>query len=190
MNEPRRPASRPATTAIDRLHGDLERNPASLAFVALAHRSVQEGRAEHAVSLCERGLRHHPNHSTGHLIHGLALEASGRDGDAREAFQEAVHLDPGNRIAVQHLGKLTQPAVEKPAPAKPVVAPPDADQSDDEIDFEEEIAFFTYSMAEVYETQGFFEKALDIYERVLTIQPARDDVRDRMDALRRKMSHA
>ncbi|NNE08677.1 MAG: tetratricopeptide repeat protein [Gemmatimonadetes bacterium] len=176
-----------STSPDERLLADLDRNPASLAFVALAHRRIQTGSVETALDLCERGLRHHPNHSTGHLIYGLALEAASRDSEARDAFQEVVHLDPGNRIAVQHLGKLTRPAVEPPA--APPVAPSEADE-DGELDFEDEVAFFTYSMAEVYEAQGFFEKALTIYQRVLTIQPDRDDVRERMDSVRRKMRPA
>ncbi len=172
----------------ERLEQSLDRDPASLAFIALAHVRLKEGAAEEALTLCRSGLLHHPHHSTGHLLCGLAFAASGQEEEATREFQEVIHLDPGNRIAVLHLGEAYRKATEdKPGDQPPVRLDHNVEE---EPDFEEEVAFFTFSMAEVYESQGFFEKAMAIYERVLTIQSDREDVRKRITRLRRKMGAA
>jgi tetratricopeptide (TPR) repeat protein len=177
----------------DRLRGVLEKDPASLAFVGLAHLALESGAPEEAARLCRQGLAHHPNHSTGQLVLGLALEKSGADEEALRAFRQVIELDPGNRIAKQRLGEAYRKGIQPPEPEAPPrapAAPITEEEEAGEIDLHEEIAFFTYSMAEVYEKQGFFEKALTIYQRVLALKPEREDVRDRIRELKRRMSAA
>lgn len=183
------------SAAAGRLRDALQRDPESLAFVGLAHILHQGGEQDEAILVCREGLSHHPNHSTGHLILGLALEEKGEETEAIRALQEVIDLDPGNRIAVQHIGDAYRRAgesagadVKKTAPPEPKDPVAEAERIDP--DLGQEIAFFTFSMAEVYEKQGFFEKALAIYQRVLTLQPHRDDVRERIRDLKRKMSAA
>lgn len=178
--------------AGERLKRALAGDPSSLAFVGLAHMHLERGEIDEAIRVCEEGLRRHPNHSTGHLVLGLALLRGDREEDAVRELQEVVNLDPGNRIAVQRLGEAYRRRTKKPGAAKrkdSEAGPPEADEAID-VDLGQEIAFFTFSMAEVYEKQGFFEKALAIYGRVLTFQPGRDDVRERIRDLKRKMSAA
>ncbi len=175
------------TEAGDRLAKTLEADPAALSFVALAQVRLDEGNAAEALEVCRRGLEHHPNHSTGHLLCGMALEAAGREDEALGEYREVIHLDPGNRIAAQRLGESYRRTTGKPVESPAIALPDDVEE---EIDFGEEIAFFTHSMAEVYESQGFFEKALAIYRRVLTLQPNREDVRERIRTLERKIGVA
>jgi tetratricopeptide (TPR) repeat protein len=169
----------------------VEKDPSSLAFVGLAHSILQGGDAEEAARLCKQGLAHHPDHSTGHLVLGLALERSGLPEDALRAFRQVIELDPGNRLAKQRLGEAYRKGIRSPdssAPPTLRTVPAAEPEEEGELNLGEEIAFFTYSMAEVYEKQGFFEKALSIYQRVLSLQPEREDVRDRIRDLRRRMS--
>jgi len=167
-------ANDPAATTAGRLSRILEEEPAALALVQLAPSRLEAGEYDEAIELCRNGLVHHPNHSTGHLLYAMALSAAGREEDATRELKEVVHLDPGNRMAIQRLGESYRKAAE----AGTVTArPAPHDDIEEEPDLGEEIAFFTNSMAEVYESQGFFEKALAIYQRVLTLQPQRDDVR-------------
>ncbi|MFH1679645.1 MAG: tetratricopeptide repeat protein [Candidatus Eisenbacteria bacterium] len=180
-------------TARDRLRTALERDPASLAFVGLAQVLLDRGEPDEAVRICRDGLLHHPNHSTGHLLLGLALDKSGQEDDALRAFREVIDLDPGNRLAKIRLGEAYRKGTPTPPPKAPSTAralPSTEEEEEPEGDLGEEIAFFTFSMAEVYEKQGFFEKALTIYQRVLSLQPGREDVRGRIRELRRRMTVA
>ncbi|MFH1278348.1 MAG: tetratricopeptide repeat protein [Candidatus Eisenbacteria bacterium] len=177
---------------MDRLRKAVADDAGSLSFVALAHVLLERGEPDEAIRICEEGLQRHPNHSTGHLILGLALEGADREEDAVRSLQEVLNLDPGNRIAVKRLGEAYRRRNKKSPPGKKKESefPPEEGEEAVEVDLGQEIAFFTFSMAEVYEKQGFFEKALAIYRRVLTIQPGRDEVRDRIQELKRKMSAA
>ncbi len=181
--------------AAERLRDAFREDPDSLAFVGLAHILLQGGEYDEAILVCREGLSHHPNHSTGHLILGLALEEKGDEREAIRSLQEVIDLDPGNRIAVQHLGDAYRRAGESAGGDEKKTSPPEPKEPAEEtdridLDLGQEIAFFTFSMAEVYEKQGFFEKALAIYQRVLTLQPHRDDVRGRIRDLKRKTSAA
>jgi len=176
----------------EHLRDVLIKDPASLAFVGLADLCLREGETEEAIRLCEEGLGYHPNHSTGHLVLGLALAKAGQETKSIRALQEVVNLDPGNRLAIQHLGEAYRRTGKRPVREQrpPHAAPPKQEEEERAVDLGEEIAFFTFSMAEVYEKQGFFEKALAIYQRVLTLQPHRDDVRERIRKLKSTMSAA
>jgi superkiller protein 3 len=175
------------TETADRLQKTLDQEPTALAFVALAHMRLESGDADEAIRLCERGLAGHPNHSTGHLVYGLALKNAGREEEAVTEFREVVNLDPGNRIAIQQLGEAYRRSA---GAAGARVRPATPDEPEEEPKVGDEIAFFTNSMAEVYESQGFFEKALTIYHRLLTLQPHRDDVREKIRNLEHKMGVA
>lgn len=181
-----------ADAAVDRLRTTLENDPASLAFVGLAHVLLERGEPDEAARICREGLVHHPDHSTGKLVLGLALERGGSEEEALLAFRQVADLDPGNRVAKERLGEAYRRGIRPPDTAAPPAAPPApaAEEEEGELDLGREIAFFTYSMAEVYEKQGFFEKALSIYQRVLTLQPDREDVKDRIRDLNRRMSAA
>lgn len=183
----RQESSSISTETADRLKKTLEQEPTSLAFVAFAHVRLEAGDADEAIRLCERGLAGHPNHSTGHLVYGMALKEAGRDEEAVTEFREVVNLDPGNRIAIQQLGESYRRSA---GAAGTRVRPAPQDEPEEELKVGEEIAFFTNSMAEVYESQGFFEKALTIYHRLLTLQPHRDDVREKIRNLEQKMGVA
>ena len=177
---------------VDRfLREALDQNPASLAFVGLADLRLREGKAEEAVRLCRDGLAHHPNHSTGHLLLALALEKTGAEEEAVRELRTVIDLDPGNRIAAGRLAEAERRRSRRENRAKRDRTeeeggpPPEKPEGNGE-----EIAFFTFSMAEVFEQQGFFEKALLIYDRVLRLQPDRGDVRERIERLKRKLDAA
>ncbi|MBN1825898.1 MAG: tetratricopeptide repeat protein [Candidatus Eisenbacteria bacterium] len=173
------------------LREELDRDPASLAFVGLAHLCIRDGRTDEAIRLCRAGLAHHPNHSTGHLLLAIALEKGDAEEEAIQEFQEVVQLDPGNRIAARRLAEAEHrrslEEKEKRREENRADGEPPAEGTAESV---EEIAFFTFSMAEVFEQQGFFEKALLIYDRVLRLQPDRPDVQERIERLKRKLSAA
>lgn len=74
------------------------------------------------------------------------------------------------------------PAPETPAgarpmePAQPGAPPPAADQ------------FATLTLARIYESQGYLEKALAIYDELLRQHPDQAEVRERLAALQRRLA--
>jgi len=173
----------------------LERDPASLAFVGLADLALREDRPEEAIRLCRSGLSHHPNHSTGHLLLALALERAGEEDEAVRELQAVLELDAGNRLAARRLAEAERRRSRREGTKREEesgAGAPDGEEKGPERPVPEtgEIAFFTFSMAEVFEQQGFFEKALLIYDRVLRLQPDRGDVRERIERLKRKLDAA
>jgi len=178
----------PVAPASKRLRDLLKGDAASFAFVALAQIHLDQGESDEAIRLCREGIGHHPNHSSGHLVLGLAFEKEERSDEAIREFQEVVNLDPGNRLAVQKLGEAFRRGRKEGAAKKS--GRPARPGGPGGVDLGREIAFFTFSMAEVYEKQGFFEKALAIYRRVLALQPRREDVVERIRELEEKTSVA
>ena len=139
-----------ATGVIQGVRGEhlreaLGSDPSSLAFVGLAHISYQDGDHEGAISICREGLNYHPNHSTAHLILGLALAGAGNKRESIRALQEVIKLDPGNRLANRHLGEMRRKKPDKiPEQVTPMPLP---DEEPEETHIGDEIAFFTFSMA-------------------------------------------
>lgn len=49
-------------------------------------------------------------------------------------------------------------------------------------------AFNTVTLAQLYESQGYPEKAVEVYQRVLLREPDNAEVRERIRALKRRMA--
>src|SRR5438128_107705 len=71
-----------------------------------AYRQYQAGNTQAAVRLCEQILRHQPNHSEAIYLLGAAAMESGALEQAREQFQKAAALAPGNHVFVNALGEV------------------------------------------------------------------------------------
>lgn len=90
----------------------------------------QKTSLDEALSLAKRAADKEPGRSTFFDTLGLVLQARGDTAGARQAFERAVALEPGNAEFRQHLSRVgaagtvaaTAVAPAKPAPA-PVVAP-------------------------------------------------------------------
>jgi competence ComEA-like helix-hairpin-helix protein len=88
--------------------------------------------------------------------------------------EEALEsLEPVQDKSVQHVSAGEYPAAE-----------PDVVEEDV---FEEE-PVETMTLAEIYAQQGFFERAIDIYKRILVNDPDSTKVRERIDELERRLA--
>lgn len=86
---------------IERLRRQVHRNPASIAFAALAEAYRRVGRYEDAVATCRRGLRRHPAYLSPRVTLGRALLALGRVDEARQELERVCEAAPGN-LAARH----------------------------------------------------------------------------------------
>lgn len=86
--------------AIDRMRGVLEKAPESArAFVLIAQANMKKGAAEAARAAIVEALRIAPEDVFAHAIHGHVLALLRRRDQAREEFERALSLNPGNWAA-------------------------------------------------------------------------------------------
>jgi hypothetical protein len=96
-----------STTApadLQRWSEELARNPASLAFLPLARAYRRQGRVDHALRLCLRGLEEHPTHVEGHALLALLYLESGDRARAADEWATVLRLKPGNFEALRGMG--------------------------------------------------------------------------------------
>lgn len=158
----------PSTATVDfdvsSLEKRLESNPLSPVFARLASLYVSANRLEEARNLCEKGVTHYPQYSTGHLILGQCYMRLGRFDSAREELQKTLSLQPRCDLARTLLEEaMLRLAAEKVG--KPTVADEEmiADTTDDEI--------ITSTLAEIYAAQGAYREAIRTYSLLSRRKP-------------------
>jgi tetratricopeptide (TPR) repeat protein len=172
---------------LDRLRDSWARSPGSLAFVPLAEALRRRGDLDEAIQVSRAGLDHRPNHSSGHLVLGRCLFDKGDLSEAIREFEEVVSLDSKNALALRLLGLALKGkgwgrAVE---PEAGPAAARSAESRATRVGGEElgDIEFFTRTMAEIFERQGFLRKALEVYQRLAATHPERTDLQERIQAI-------
>lgn len=169
-------------------------SPESLAFVPLAEALRRRGDLDEAIEVSRSGLESRPNHSSAHLVLGRCHFDKGDLSEAIREFEEVVSLDPKNGLALRLLGLALKgkgwgreessggPAqvADAAAAASRVRVAPGDDLGD--------IEFFTRTMAEILERQGFHRKALEIYRRLATSYPDRPDFHEGIIRLEQLLS--
>lgn len=82
------------TEHIDQLEKHLSEHPTSPLFARLANIYLENGKAEKALEVCDRGLDQFPFYVTGHLIKGKTLASLGRNAEASLELQMVVDFYP------------------------------------------------------------------------------------------------
>lgn len=98
-----------ATARIDELRARFDENPRRY-FAPLANEYRKAGDPETAIAICRTQLARYPAHMSGHVVLGQALHDTGQLAPARQAFSDALTLDPENLIALHALGDLARAA--------------------------------------------------------------------------------
>jgi tetratricopeptide (TPR) repeat protein len=94
----------PAPADLQRWSEELARNPASLAFLPLARAYRRQGRLDHAMRLCMRGLEQHPTHVEAHALLALLYLETGDRAKAADEWSTVLRLKPGNFEALRGMG--------------------------------------------------------------------------------------
>jgi tetratricopeptide (TPR) repeat protein len=101
-------------------------------FAQLASYYVQQGRAQDALHLCDKGLATFPHYTTGHLVKGKALLALKMNAEAKREFELVLNFLPANETVAFILSNIhseetlvpePKPAAVKSAPPAPPLAP-------------------------------------------------------------------
>jgi len=97
--------SRVAPSLIEKYQQILSADPRSRIFVELARALLEQGDCARAAEVCRAGLINHPASIQGRVILGRALHDSGDAAAAREQFDQAIAIDPGNPYAYNLVGE-------------------------------------------------------------------------------------
>lgn len=96
--------SAPNYDLIKEYDQELERDPESPVFVALADAYRENGLLDEALAVCQRGLKFHAKYAAAHLVLGQIYMDKGIADLAESELNLAVQLDPNNAIALAALG--------------------------------------------------------------------------------------
>jgi tetratricopeptide (TPR) repeat protein len=97
---------RDADTAIDMYHKATELNPSGGNFLELADIYMRVGDSEDALLAANAGLIKDPNNAHLYNAKGMALNDLQRFGEAEEAWEKALRIDPKLRVAQANLDAL------------------------------------------------------------------------------------
>lgn len=191
--------------AIDTLERELLDGGGPRAYAPLAEAYRLESRLEDAVRVARAGVQAYPGHVGIRIVLARALAESSQTGDAREAYEEVLRLDPSSseaRIALGLLGR--RPTAE---PAQAPRRRPDRPAS-----LSEELAHLsdlfccprqetelpgrggelsgiaTLTLAEIYARQGFPQRAVEVCELILERRPDDSTARTRLEEYRRSLA--
>jgi predicted Zn-dependent protease len=102
------------TPRIEELRRRVQRDPASIAFAALAEEYRKQGRFDEAIETCTAGLQRHPAYLSAHVTLGRALLETGRFDEAQEELQHVLRVAPENLAAIRGLAEIHHRCGELP----------------------------------------------------------------------------
>jgi tetratricopeptide (TPR) repeat protein len=184
------------------------RDPEGRAFAPLADAYRRKGELEEAQSLVQDGLDRHPDFATGHLVAARVECDRGDLVAAREHLDRVLDLDGGNILALidradaavsegDHEGALTDLKMALRLDPGHVEARRRVDDLESGLGWELETtsleepeisdsggSILTRTMGDIYASQGFYEKAVEVYEHLYERDPDDLELEARLAQLR------
>lgn len=190
----------PRKLHVEQLQAKLASDPHSALFAQLADAYRMGGKFEEAIRVCKEGLRRRPEYAAAYIVLGRAHHESGDLLAAQEAFQRVTQLAPDNVLAYGFLGQIAEAQNEIPqaldayrmaltlypfdkqirAAVLRLQARGDETQSASLAVAEASTApkepLPSETLAELYASQGLYERAAQTYERLMAQAPGRADL--------------
>lgn len=196
------------TVEIEQLLRRGESEPQTHTFARLADLYRQAGEGERALSVIRDGLREHPYYLDARLLHARVLLELGDEEAARIEFEHILTLDPANPLACIALGVER---VETKADGSSGAAASTDDWLEalektwrsDEADARPAPkgdatgaapvptkGIETSTLAGLYASQGLFDRAIAVYEQMLSRNPDDADLIAAIAEMRRRAEEA
>ena len=99
---------------VGELRRRVERDPASIAFAALAEEYRRLGRYDDAIATCRAGLLRHPAYMSARVTLGRALLETGAFDDAAGELEYVLSVAPENLAAIRALAEIHRRRAEMP----------------------------------------------------------------------------
>lgn len=181
---------------IKHLQERYDRAPESRIFAPLADACRKNGDVEKAIELCEKGLEGYPEYASAHVILGKCFYDKGATERSRAEFERVVEIDPENMVALKFMGDILMSEGDRDGSISYyrrilAIDPTNEEVSgklkglenefrEKEIDLGDhgnirkagqqgELA--TMTLAGIYTAQGYYNKALKIYNEILEAEP-------------------
>lgn len=191
------------TVEIEQLLRRGESEPRTYTFARLAELYRQAGERERALSTIRDGLRKHPYYLDARLLHARVLLELGDEEAARIEFEHILTLDPANPLACIALGVER---VETEADGSGAAASTDGwlealeeTWRSDEGDARPAPkgaapvpakGIETSTLAGLYASQGLFDRAIAVYEQMLSRNPDDAELMAAIAEVRRRAEEA
>ena len=164
---------------IARLSERLNKDPKSRIFVQLADAYRKSNMIDEAIEILNKGLAFHPNYPLAHLITGKCHFDKRQYEQAKESFDKTLSYDPQNIVALRMLAQTCEVTKDEDGQIKAyqgilAIDPFDAPAKEKLTNLESlhrKEPLYTIAMAQEYEKQGNFKKALSIYENLSFTTP-------------------
>ncbi len=161
--------------ALPDLRSTLERDGSPRNRVRVAEALWMAGHPEAALSVLLPLVGKGGGGVAPHVLMGWCYEDLGRPVEAGQAFSAVRSLDPANPFAARDPHEATERQAE-----------PEAALSHQELAEVPPSPLYSATLGEIFEGQGFEDKALEIYREIVRLHPDREDLRLRIDRLTRR----
>jgi len=191
---------------INRYREILAREPASLVFAALSEAYRKRNMPDQAIAVCKKGLHHHPGFVSGRVALARAYVDKGETDRAVKELEKVILTAPDNLIAQRLLlaiyeekrdwGNLEKtvhrilsldPEDEKAGQVwqrlrkQPTTNEKAVGKGSGEI--------VTQTLAEIYASQGYYDRAFDIYRKLSVQEPVNPNLHERLADLKQQILH-
>lgn len=144
-----------------------------------AERSLRHGAMGKAAALVEKLQQIDPWDATIRRLAAQLQESPRPPAGAPSPEEPPPYREPTPRAPIPQPGAIREPATEEEEGRRQVALP---DSTPDELS--------TLTLAQIYESQGYLQKALNIYERLQQQHPDNEQVAQRLEQLRRRLTGA
>lgn len=189
-----------ASSAIQRYEERLARDPASLAFAALADLYRKAGRIEEAIVLCRDGLQRYPHYATARLILakaclstgdsksalaelGLVIAQNPDDAQAHRLLADLYRRQGAVDLAVRHLERVAvlDPSDREAARLRDLLSGSACGEASPLRKVLEGDTFVTVAFGTLCLEQGLHDEAATIFLRILKRDPHHAAARERLE---------
>jgi tetratricopeptide (TPR) repeat protein len=204
--EPLHPDGTGELDEINRYQEILAREPSSLVFAALSEAYRRRKMLDQAINVCRKGLHHHPGFVSGRVALARAYVDKGETDRAARELENVILAAPDNLIAQGLLLSIYEEKqdwdnLEKTVHRILSVDPqdkkarkswqtfrtqPTADENGAAGGFGEIV---TQTLAEIYASQGYYDKAFDIYRKLSVREPENPNLHERLADLKQQSLH-
>jgi tetratricopeptide (TPR) repeat protein len=184
----------------------LARESSSLVFAALAEAYRKRSLLDQAIAVCRKGLHHHPGFVSGRVALARAYVDKGETDRAVRELERVVEAAPDNRLAQGLLMNLYEGMGDRDNLEKTVHRILSVDSSDERARKCWEMLstqpgaeaktnhaggrpgeIVTLTLADIYATQGYHEKAFDLYRKLSMQEPGNPAFHRRLAEMKQRI---
>ncbi len=182
---------------IERLADKLRRDPKSRMFAQLADAYRKAGMCDEALEVLKTGLEVHPNYATAHLVLARCYVDKHMHEMAKDAAKKLLQLDPQSLVGFKLLAQTCDRLGDEDGliAAYKGITGLDSSDAPTRAKLQELLkkktsqdVLTSLSLAKEYETQGYTEKALDIYRRLSYQDPGDIEMASKVKELLQKVT--